>query len=226
MDKKTLNAEERKLEGRKVKTLRTQGYLPGNVYGKKVKSQSVQVNKKEFETIYNEVGETGLISLKLKKEELPVLVSNVQKHPITDEFIHVDFRQVDLKTKVTAEVPIEVIGESPAEKQAIGTVVQYLNEVEVEALPTDLPEKFEVDTSNLAEVDQAIYVKDLKVDVTKIEIRTGADEIVVKVEPPQKEEVIEVPVAAEGEVPAEGSPAPEGEVPAEGSETPKEEPKA
>jgi large subunit ribosomal protein L25 len=227
MDKKILKAEERKISGRKVKTVRAQGLLPGNVYGKKIKSKSVQVNKKEFDLVYSEAGETGLITLQVGNTELPVLVSNVQKHPKSDDVIHVDFRQVDLKTKVTAEVPVEVVGESPAEKQAIGTVVQYLNQVEVEALPGDLPEKFEVDTSTLEEVDQAIYVRDLKVDASKIEIKTNAEEIIVKVEPPQKEEVIEVPVTpAEGEVPAEGAPAPEGEVPAEDSETPKEEPKA
>lgn len=227
MDKKILKAEQRKLSGRKVKTIRTQGLIPGNIYGKKIKSEAVQVDKKEFETLYKEVGETGLITLQVGSEDHPVLVNNVQKHPISDEPIHIDFRQVDLKTKVTAAVPVEVTGESPAEKQAIGTVVQYLKEVEIEALPTDLLEKFEVDTSGLAEVDQAIYVKDLKFDKSKVEIKTGGDEIVVKVEPPQKEEVIEVPVApVEGEVPAEGAPAPEGEVPVEGSEAPKEEPKA
>lgn len=227
MDKKILKAEERKLSGRKVKTLRTKGLLPGNVYGKKIKSQAVQVDKKEFEILYKDVGETGLITLEIGKEELPVLVNNVQKHPVTDEPIHIDFRQVDLKAKVAAEVPVEVTGESPAEKQGIGTVVQYLKEVEIEALPGDLLEKFEVDTSVLSEVDQAIYVKDLKVDKTKVEIKTNGDEIVVKVEPPQKEEVIEVPVApAEGEVPAEGAAVPEGQAPAEGAEASKEEPKA
>jgi large subunit ribosomal protein L25 len=227
MDKKILKAEERKLSGRKVKTLRTKGLLPGNVYGKKIKSQAVQVDKKEFEILYKDVGETGLVTLEIGKEELPVLVNNVQKHPVTDEPIHIDFRQVDLKAKVAAEVPVEVTGESPAEKQGIGTVVQYLKEVEIEALPGDLLEKFEVDTSVLSEVDQAIYVKDLKVDKTKVEIKTNGDEIVVKVEPPQKEEVIEVPVApAEGEVPAEGAAVPEGQAPAEGAEASKEEPKA
>jgi large subunit ribosomal protein L25 len=227
MDKKILKAEERKLSGRKVKTLRIKGFLPGNVYGKKIKSQAVQVDKKEFEILYKDVGETGLITLEIGKEELPVLVNNVQKHPVTDEPIHIDFRQVDLKAKVAAEVPVEVTGESPAEKQGIGTVVQYLKEVEIEALPGDLLEKFEVDTSVLSEVDQAIYVKDLKVDKTKVEIKTNGDEIVVKVEPPQKEEVIEVPVApAEGEVPAEGAAVPEGQAPAEGAEASKEEPKA
>jgi large subunit ribosomal protein L25 len=123
--------------------------------------------------------------------------------------IHVNFLQVDLKEKVEAEVPVELVGESPAEKQSLGTVVQYLNEIKVEALPTDLPEKFEVDTSELAEVDQAIYIKDLKYDKSKVEVKNDPEEIVVKVEPPQKEEVVEVTpvvaVGAEGAVPAEGA---------------------
>jgi hypothetical protein len=94
----------------------------------------------------------------------------------------------------------------------------------------DLPEKFIVDTSELAEVDQSILVKDLKVDRTKVDIKTGQDEIVVKVEPPQKEEVVAPPAPAEGEVPAEGTVPAEGEVPAEGTvqtegaPAPKEEP--
>jgi large subunit ribosomal protein L25 len=234
MDKKILKAEERKISGRKVKTVRAQGLLPGNIYGKKIKSLAVQVDRKEFEKVYKEVGETGLVTLQVGKDERPVLVHKVQVHPVTDEPIHIDFRQVDLKTKVTAEVPVEVTGESPAEKQGIGTVVQYINQVEVEALPADLIEKFIVDTSALAEVDQAIYVKDLKVDKSKIEIKTNGDEIVVKVEPPQKEEVVEtpiVPVGAEGAVPAEGEVPTEGapgaEQPAEpGAPSSKEEPKA
>jgi large subunit ribosomal protein L25 len=200
--------------------------VPANVYGKNVKSEALQVSEKEFKNIYKEVGETGLVTLEIGKEEKPVLVHNIQVNAKTDDILHVDFLQVDLKVKVTAKVPVEVVGESPAEKQAIGTVVQYVNEVEVEALPADLPEKFEVDTSELSEVDQAIYVKDLKYDKSKIEIKTGEEEIVVKVEPPQKEEVVEVapivPVGAEGAVPAEG----EAAAPVEGQpvEAPKEEP--
>lgn len=204
MDKKTLKAESRKLVGRKVKLLRLQDLVPGNIYGKKIKSEAVQVEKKPFELIYKEVGETGLVTLEVGKEEHPVLVGNVQRNPVTDEIIHVDFREVDLKSKVTAQVPVEVVGESPAEKQAVGTVVQYLKEVEIEALPGDLLEKFEVDTSGLSAVDQAIFVKDLKVDKSKVEIKTNPDEIVVKVEPPQKEEVVEAVVPAEGEAVAEG----------------------
>ncbi len=205
MDKILLNAGQRKISGRKVKKLRKEGILPGNIFGKKIKSAAVEVSAKEFEKVYEEAGETGLIALKLGSEERPVLIHNVQVHPKTDEPLHVDFFQVDLKEKVTADVPVELTGESPAEKQGLGTVILQLNEIEVEALPTDLPEKFEINIENLLEVDQAIYVKDMKVDKNKVEIKEDPEAIVAKVEPPQKEEVVAPPPApAEGEVPAEG----------------------
>ena len=229
MDKQILKVETRKVEGRKVKKLRQAGILPGNVFGKKVKSLSLQIPLKDFEKIYKEVGETGLVMLAIGKEEKPVLVHNVQLNPKTDEMLHVDFLQVHLKEKVEADVPVELSGESPAEKQSLGTVVQYINEIKVESLPTDIPEKFVVDASALAEVGQTILVKDLKVD-SKVEVKNDPEEIVVKVEPPQKEEVIEVPAApAEGEVPAEGvvaeGGAPVEGQPAESGEVSKEEPK-
>ncbi|KKQ92164.1 MAG: 50S ribosomal protein L25 [Microgenomates group bacterium GW2011_GWC1_39_7b] len=228
MEKKILKAEERKIAGRKVKTLRQKGLIPGNISGKKIKSFAIQVVLKDFENIYKDVGETGLVELDVNGEKRSVLVHNVQKNAKTDEVVHIDFLQVDLKQKVEADVPVELTGESPAEKQAVGTVVQYINEIKVEALPTDLPEKFIVDTSGLAEVDQSILVKDLKVDRTKVDIKTGADEIVVKVEPPQKEEVVEtpiVPVGAEGEVVAEGPEPAEGQKGGQQVEAPKEESK-
>lgn len=230
MPKTILKTEKRTLEGRKVKNLRKEGILPGNVSGKKIKSLAVQVNLKDFEKTYKEIGETGLLTLTIGSEERPVLIHNLQVNPISDAPIHVDFLQVDLKEKVEAAIPVELTGESPAEKQAIGTVVQYVNEIKVEALPTDLPEKFEVDISPLAEVDQSILIKDLKYDKSKVEIKSDIEEIVAKVEPPQKEEVIAPPPAAEGEVPAEGAVPAEGEVPAEGAApvegapAPKEEP--
>jgi large subunit ribosomal protein L25 len=221
MAKTILRAEKRKIEGRKVKNLRKEGILPGNVYGKKIKSQAVQVGLKDFEKIYKEVGETGLLMLGIGDEEKPVLIHNLQLNPVSDAPIHVDFLQVDLKEKVEADIPVELAGESPAEKQAIGTVVQYINEIKVEALPTDLPEKFEVDVSSLSEVDQAITVKDLNYDKSKVEVEATPGEIVVKVEPPQKEEIPEAPPApVEGEVPAEE----EEEAPTEGQ--PVEEEKA
>lgn len=237
MDKQTLSAQIRTVTGRKVKKLRKEGILPANIFGKKVKSEAIQVLLKDFVKTYKEAGETGLLNLVTtdgkKKEERAVLVSNVQTDPLSDVPTHVDFRQVDLKEKVTAKVPVETVGEAPAEKSGIGTAVLYVNEIEVEALPADLPEKFTVDVSSLAEVDQAIYIKDLAVDRNKVTLKAEAEAIVVKVEPPQKEEVVAPPAPAEGEVPAEGEAAPaegetiapaEGEAPKEGEQaSPKEE---
>ncbi|MCX6705895.1 MAG: 50S ribosomal protein L25 [Candidatus Woesebacteria bacterium] len=224
MEKITLKAKVRKEVGRKVKLLRKEGILPANIYGKKIKSESIQIDLKEFLDVYKKVGDTKLFYI----NERPVLVANIQKNPVSDALLHVDFHQVDLKEKVEAKVPVELTGESPAEKQSIGTVVQYLNEIEVEALPTDLPDKFEIDISKLTEVDQSIHVKDLPYDKSKIEVKTDLEEILVKVEPPQKEEIVAPPVAevpAEGEVPvSEGEAAPEAEAGKEAppAETPKE----
>jgi large subunit ribosomal protein L25 len=229
MEKIVLKAKSRKEVGRKVKLLRKGGILPANIYGKKIKSESIQIGVSDFRDVYKKAGETGLIYLELeggkeKKEERPVLVANIQKDPVSDMLLHIDFHQVDLKEKVEAKVPVELVGESPAEKQSIGTVVQYLKEIEVEALPTDLPEKFQIDISALTEVDQMVHVKDLPYDKSKIEVKTDIEEILIKVEPPQKEEVIAPPVtevSAEGEVPAA-----EGEIPAtEEGEPAKEEAK-
>jgi large subunit ribosomal protein L25 len=206
MTKQSLEAAPRKVFGRKVKQLRKEGIIPANVYGKKVKSLSIAIDSKDFEKVFKEAGETALLNLVLGKDKKAVLIRNVQKDPVEGNILHVDFQEVDLKAKVSAEVPVELVGESLPEKQGVGTVVQHINEVEVEALPAELPEKFEIDISALAEVDQAIYVKDIKTS-DKVNITEDPERIVVKVEPPQKEEEV-APVVEEA---------------VEGEEVPKEE---
>ena len=203
MDKHTIKAEKRKILGQKVKILRKEGILPANIYGKKVKSLAVQLPLNEFEKIYKEAGETGIIEVSVDGTKRPVLINNIQRHPVTDLPLHVDFLQVDLKEKVTADVPVDLIGESPAEKSGLGTVVQHVNEIQVEALPADLPEKFEIDLSKLTEVDQAVFVKTLAVDSKKVEIKNDAEQILVKVEPLRKEEEAPAPVETEEEEGAE-----------------------
>lgn len=213
-----LSAKKRDLFGRKVKRLRNEGLIPANIFGKKVKSEAITVNSKEFREVFEKSGETQIIDL----DGRPVLVSNLQVDPVTSDYVHIDFRQVDLSEKITANVPVEVVGESPAEKQSIGTVVQQLNEIEVEALPADLPEKIEVDSSVLVEVDQTIYVKDLKIG-NKVTIKTDLESIVVKVEPPVKEEVVEVaPTPVEGDQPVEGAASPEGDQSKEDTKAPED----
>ncbi len=223
MDRAKLTAKKREILGRRVKTLRRNGLIPANVYGKGIASMAVELPVKEFNTIFEQVGETGLIDLIIDRDTHPVLITNVQVHPVTDLPLHADFRQVDLKEKITAPVPVELVGESPAEKSGIGILVQQLNEVEVEALPTDLPEKIEVDISKLENVEDSILVSALLVDRDKVTIQAEPEQVVVKIEPPAAEEVAPEPAAegAEGEVAPtaegeDGEAASEGEAPTEG----------
>lgn len=218
MATQTLTAEKRSVLGRKVKQLRKTGILPANIFGKKIESLSVQVKTDEFLKVYDEAGETGLVELKVNGEVHPVLIQNLHTDPATDYPLHADFLEVNLKEKVTATVPVEVIGESPAVKEG-GIVVQQVHEVEVEALPTDFPEKIEVDITGLSNIDDTITVQELKVDRSKIEIKEDLERIVVSIAPPAVEEEVAPPaeeaLAEEEEAPAEGE--------EEGVEAPKEE---
>ncbi len=203
-EKIKLTVEKRKVTGRKVRALRQQGILPANIYGKKEKSLAVQLEAKSFLPVFKEAGETSLIELKVadEKEVRPVLIHNVQFHPVEETPLHVEFYQVDLKEKVTTKVPVELIGESPAIKDKIGILIQPLSEVEVEALPADLPEKIEVDISGLKAVDETVLVGSVKVS-EGVKILTDEKEVLVKIESPAKEEVAPPPaekIIIEGEV--------------------------
>lgn len=215
-----LKAEKRKVFGRKIKKIRQEGALPANIYGKKIKSQAVQLDLKAFLPVYQAAGETGVVDLQLKGETKirPVLIHNVQLNPVTDQPLHADFYQVSLKEKVTTEIPVELVGEAPATKEKGGILIQPLSEVEVEALPTELPEKFEINIGVLKEIDDSFTVGELKAP-QGVKILTGGKEILAKIEPPAKEEEVvpkeEVPI--EGEEEAKEEEAPEGEKqPAEG----------
>lgn len=202
-----LKAEKRNIFGRKIKKLRAEGILPANIYGKNLKSQGAQIDLKEFLKIYEQAGETNIIKLTLAKEAKtrPVLVHNLQVDPVTDQPLHVDFHQVDLKAKVEVAIPIELKGEAPAVAKG-GVLVQIMDEVEVEALPTDLPDKFVVDISSINEIGQGISIKDLKVEKNKIKVLVDDEEqLLVKVEEPEKEEEEKpaVEAVAEGEEPVE-----------------------
>jgi len=214
MAKITLSVEPRTITGKRVKQLRKQGIIPANIFGGKIKSVAVQVKKTVFAPIWQQAGETQIVYLQLgdEKESRPTLISNLQLNPITDETIHVDFRQVDLKEKITANIPVEVVGESPAVKDFQASVITSLSEIEVEALPTDLPENIQVDISILKNVGDVIKVADLNIDRTKIEVKNDPETVVVSTAAQQAEEVIAPPPAPEGEAvegaaPTEGTPA-------------------
>ncbi len=237
MKREKLKVEKRKVLGKQVKKLRREGILPGNVYGRDVKSAAVQVALKDFAAVYKETGETGLVDLELDSKTIPVLIHNLQTD-YRNNVLHADFFQVNLKEKVKTMVPLEIVGEPKAVAEKIGLLMNILSEVEVEALPEDLPEHIEVNVEALAAVDQQITVGDLKVPAG-VTILTDAEQVVSKVgelvSKEAAEQAAEEAAAAEAaaaETGAEGAaeatqageaPAAEGEKAAESKETPKEE---
>lgn len=204
-----LKAEIRTLMGRKTKQLRRQGLLPATMYGKHFDPMSIQVNDMEMVNVFDEVGESGLVDIMVDGKKYPVILRNPQYHPLLGSLIHIDCYKVNLKEKITATVPVEFVGESQAVKLG-NTLVEVTLEVEVEALPADLPEKIEVDISGMDTIESVITVADLKVD-DKVEIKTDAEQVIVKIEEPRAEEEVETAEVAPGEVPATEQKAPEAE---------------
>ncbi len=202
MERTKIQVELRKITGKKVKKLRKEGLVPANIFGKDLKSISVQVNLKEFQKAFKEAGETALVDVKVGEDVFPSLIHNLQRDPRHDNVIHVDFHKVNLKEKITTAVPVVLEGESPAAKSGVGLLLQTLNEVEVECLPTDIPQNFVVDAEKLTEVGQTIHVKDLKVDKTKVEIKTDPEEVVVSVQNAEMKEVVEEVVVSPEDVEA------------------------
>lgn len=214
-----LKAKSRKLFGRKVKALRRDGVIPGNVFGANMKSIAVQFDKKSIIETVKEAGLSSLINLSIEGESKshPVLIAGYHTDPVSGALLHVDLHEVNLKEKTTASIPVHTIGEAPA--VAEGNILVVLrNEIDVEALPTDLPEALEVDVTALAAVGDTIHAKDLKVDRSKVTLVIEDEEPVVTIQEPAKEEVVVAP--AEGEAAAEGE-----AKPAEGEAAPAEEKK-
>lgn len=211
-EKVVLSAQARTVLGKKNKQLRKQGQLPANVFGPQFTSQSLTVNYVEFRRIYRQVGETGIVYLKTEKEEIPTLISAIQRHPLDGMVLHADFRKVDLKKKITAVVPLTFVGVSPA-VNAGGVILTQTDKVEVEALPQDIPNHIEVDISILSEIGSEIKVGDLNVDASYT-IQTEKEKVIVSVTAHKEESTVaettaaatpEVITAKEGEEGAESA---------------------
>jgi large subunit ribosomal protein L25 len=190
----------KKRQHTKPKQLRREGIVPANIFGAG-DSIAIQVDSLSFGKLYEQVGETGLIYVEIKgdKHQHPVLVEEIQTDPVSGELLHASLRQVDLTEKTEANVPVETIGEFDI-PEAVLVVVK--DEIEVEALPADLPEKFEIDVSLLTEVGQMVTYADLKYDRSKVTLvlgEEGEEEPVVLVQEQREEEPEEEPEVVEGE---------------------------
>ncbi len=191
-----INLKAKQRKEKDLMKLRAQGKVPAILYGPKVKNLNLEIDLKEFDKVYNEAGESSLISLDIggQKEKFLVLIHDIQINALTEKSIHVDFYQPDLKKEVESTVPLVIEGEAPVIKELGGTLIKKISDIEVKALPQDLPREIKVDISNLKTFKDNIVVKDLSVS-SKVKILKDPEEIIITVSAPQKvEEELEKPI--------------------------------
>lgn len=179
MQAQTLIVEKRTETGKgAANRLRRQGKLPVNFYGKKIGSLPVVVPVKEMESILKQEGENTIIKVRLADQEYSAVFREVQRHPLTRKLTHVDLYQISLEDKLRVEVPLVVTGEAKGVK-AGGILQQVLRHLEVEGLPTDLPENIVVDVSDL-DLGEHITVAELKLS-SDLEVLSDQETVVVSV---------------------------------------------
>jgi large subunit ribosomal protein L25 len=144
------------------KALRGEGKLPAVIYGRSEESTPISVDRKVFEKLFREAGESTVITLKGLGDEKDALINEVVFHPVSGEPIHADFYAIQKGQTVTVSVPLEFEGVSPAVKDLGGTLVKVMHELEIEVAPKDLPQHIIVDISKLKTLEDKIEVKDLK----------------------------------------------------------------
>ncbi|MFH1648062.1 MAG: 50S ribosomal protein L25 [Chloroflexota bacterium] len=209
-----LKAVKRDVLGKRNRFLRRQGVTPAHLFGHSLESQSLQCDTAELKNIVAHAGETRLISLHIEGDREPhgVFVREIQRDVLGKHLLHVDFYQVMKGEKMEVDVPIVIIGESPAMKVKGRMLVHGITELSIECLPEKVPPQIEIDISVLEEVEQAINVKDIVLD-PDITVHADPEQLVVK--------IAEVMVEEEVEEVAEEVEAVEGEAEAaEGAEQP------
>jgi len=210
MDSISLNARPRSETGRHVHALRREGDVPAVLYGHKVAPQALAIDAKQLERTWRHAGRTHLVDLHVdgQKAARKALIKDLQFHPRSGRMLHVDFFAVNLREKITAEVPVIVVGESPAVQQKLGQVQQVISTVRIESLPGDLPAQLTVDISGLEEVDQAINLGEVVLPKGVVLVHAELSETVVKIATVRvRAEEAEIEAAAEAEgaaAPAEG----------------------
>ena len=194
----TLAAEHREVTGKLVHRMRKAGRLPAVVYGHGEPSNNVSVDAHEFDLLRKHTGPNALVDLSIDgKKSKPVLINQVQVHPVNRRPIHADLFLVNMTEELTVDVPLVATGESLAVSQLGGTLLHPSETVKVKGLPDHLPQSIEYSIESLVDFDGTLHVRDLSVpeDVTLL---TDGDEIIAKVQQPRVE-VEEAPVVAEGE---------------------------
>ena len=213
-DQVSLSVDVRAESGKKVaKRLRYRGQLPAVVYGEGAESVACSVDYRALTDLLKAHGRNAIITLSAGDASQSTIIKDIQYHPLGDEILHVDFHRIDLTRKIVVEVPIQATGSAVGVRIGEGILEQMLHELEVECLPTEIPDHVEIDVSDL-DIGDSLHVSDIVADGGDLTIVTDADRTVFAVAAPtliiEEEEEDEEGLVAEGE---------EGEEGAEGEET-------
>ena len=200
-----LQIQKRTTEGKKVKTLRNQGITPIHLYGSEFDSASMQVKMSELINILDLAGFSSPITLNDGKNDIIAFAREVQRHPLTEQILHVDFQIVGKDDQVEVEVPINLIGESPAVKNLGGVLIKLMETIRVSSKVDTVPQFLDLDISVIESLEQSILVGDIEI-AEGVQIVSDETFAVARVIPPR----IEIEEEAEEEL-AEGEESEEGD---------------
>lgn len=187
MESETLALSQRSVLGKKVKRLRRQDITPVHMYGSGIEAQALQGDGAALRRLLPRVGTNIPVSVQVEGSDAENIcfVREVQRHPVTEDVLHIDFIRVDVTQTISAEVPITLTGVAPATQQG-GTLLQPLTTLLVEALPMNIPASIEADVSGLDDFEKSIVVSDIAV-AANVTVLTDSDEFVARVSPPRVE---------------------------------------
>lgn len=212
-----LESKNRIVFGKKNNILIKEGQIPAVFYGRKKESTPISIFAKDFKKIWREAGESTIIELKNEdKTPVNVLIHDVAIDPVNDEPIHVDFYVVEMDKEITTMVPLVFIGVSPAVKELKGVLVKVAHEIEIKAMPKNLPHEISVDISLLKTFEDQITVKDLQLP-SGVKTTAKEDEVIVLAELPKEEPaeeekmtIADIQVEKRGKIEEEGAEGAEG----------------
>ncbi len=211
-----LSVARRTVLGKKVAQLRRTGVTPANIYGGKVESTSVQADTVALTHLLRGSTRNAIINLNIEGDAAPrtVVVRELKRNAVTGQLLHVDFYQISMTEKMRADVPVVLIGTSEAVATFGGILLQMVESVAVEALPSDIPTQFDVDVSKLTELEQSLHVRDLDIDENKVTLVSDPDVVLARVASPRVATAETETAPAEGEAVAAGAAATASETPA------------
>lgn len=180
MEEIVFEANRREVIGKNVKKLRREGLLPAIVYGHSIEPVSISLNYKEASKTLDSISPSALVVLDIDGEKHYTLVRDKQRNPVRRTIIHVDFQAVSLTETVRADVTVNLTGEAPAVETYLGILVPSLEQLSIECVPTNLPDRIDVDLSGLTEIGDSISVGDI-IAPEGVEILNDPDEVVVVV---------------------------------------------